>query len=64
MVRRSTRWRTTRSQLPKQRSRSRKRNRDWIITLIVVGVIVYFGLGEPLRHLDELLVRLGFIGFR
>ena len=64
MERRRTRWRTGHSQVPLKRRRSRPdgmRKRDWIKILMLVGFILFLGLGQPLQQLDRLL---GFFGFR
>ncbi|RZJ94935.1 MAG: hypothetical protein EOO76_21025 [Novosphingobium sp.] len=64
MAQRPTRWRTGRAQIPARRRRSRRlggvRWRDLIKLLLLLGLILYLGLGEPLRQLDAIL---GYFGF-
>ena len=65
MDRRPNRWRTGRSsQAPGRRSRRRAsggiHKRDWLKLLLVLGVILWLGLGEPLSQIDRVLGYLGF----
>ena len=65
MDRRPNRWRTGRSsQTPGRRSRRRAsggmQKRDWLNLLLVLGVILWLGLGEPLSQIDRVL---GYFGF-
>lgn len=62
MARSSNRWRKRRSTVTRKRRPAGDGMRilDWVKLLVLLGAIMWLGLGEPLRQLYIILDLLGF----
>lgn len=63
MDRRPNRWRARRSPAASPRRRRASgaiRKRDWLKLLLLLGIILLLGLGEPLKQIDAFFSLIGY----